>query len=284
MAQVGPAFSQINMIEMSNRAREQVGERPRKARKPRRQRFPMALERQYAARIKEVVEIMRKAVNEILVPILPDIIREAKSIRKDDYTDTLARAIELIGTQTVDQTGGAAGLASFIEEHGAAVSKFNKAEVISIMRGAVGVDIFLSDPALLPKLRGFATVNAGKIDSIAKFRLPEIERLVLQEIENGTRVEVLRADIQKQFKVDRSKADLLARDQTSKLNGDLTKLRQVEAGVQDYKWRTVGDDAVRDNHASKEGVTFKWSDPPAETGHPGQDFQCRCYAEPIIEI
>lgn len=50
-----------------------------------------------------------------------------------------------------------------------------------------------------------------------------------------------------------------------------------------YVWRTRGDDRVRPTHQRNEGRLFAWSDPPEATGHPGEDFGCRCLAEPYVE-
>ncbi|MDF0604003.1 minor capsid protein [Psychromarinibacter sp. C21-152] len=48
-----------------------------------------------------------------------------------------------------------------------------------------------------------------------------------------------------------------------------------------YIWRTRGDDKVRPSHAANNGQVFAWDDPP-ETGHPGEDYGCRCTAEPAM--
>ena len=80
------------------------------------------------------------------------------------------------------------------------------------------------------------------------------------------------------------RAKLIARDQSSKLNSALNQQRQQNFGVEEYVWRTSGDERVRDNHRSKNGKTFRWDDPPKDTGHPGQDVQCRCVAQPIINM
>ena len=50
-----------------------------------------------------------------------------------------------------------------------------------------------------------------------------------------------------------------------------------------YTWRTVGDGKVRGTHRLREGRRFLWDDPP-EGGHPGEDFGCRCWAEPLAPI
>lgn len=49
---------------------------------------------------------------------------------------------------------------------------------------------------------------------------------------------------------------------------------------QRYTWHTVGDERVRDDHADRQGETFRWGQPP-EGGHPGEDYNCRCWAVPI---
>lgn len=58
----------------------------------------------------------------------------------------------------------------------------------------------------------------------------------------------------------------------------------LKAGAQDhptthYIWRTVGDGKVRLSHAIHNGRIFSWDNPP-NTGHPGEDYNCRCTAEP----
>ena len=45
-----------------------------------------------------------------------------------------------------------------------------------------------------------------------------------------------------------------------------------------YIWRTQGDGKVRASHRANDGKIFSWDDPPP-TGHPGEDFGCRCWAE-----
>jgi hypothetical protein len=46
-----------------------------------------------------------------------------------------------------------------------------------------------------------------------------------------------------------------------------------------YIWRTRGDGRVRASHAENDGRLFDRNNPPA-TGNPGEDYGCRCWAEP----
>lgn len=62
--------------------------------------------------------------------------------------------------------------------------------------------------------------------------------------------------------------------------GALNELRQRDLGIEGYVWRTQGDDKVRDGHAARAGRRFRWDEAP-EGGHPGQDHNCRCVAEPV---
>ena len=45
-----------------------------------------------------------------------------------------------------------------------------------------------------------------------------------------------------------------------------------------YIWRTAGDGKVRRSHAANNGKIFSWNNPPP-TGHPGETYGCRCWAE-----
>ena len=47
-----------------------------------------------------------------------------------------------------------------------------------------------------------------------------------------------------------------------------------------YIWRTKKDSKVRGAHAAREGMIFNKHIPP-DGGHPGEDYNCRCWAEPF---
>ena len=80
-------------------------------------------------------------------------------------------------------------------------------------------------------------------------------------------------------------ADPLLSTQTQtlrELEQTLDRQRQQAVGIQEYIWRTEGDDKVRASHAENDGKTCSWNDPP-DTGHPGSEANCRCHAEPVLE-
>lgn len=82
---------------------------------------------------------------------------------------------------------------------------------------------------------------------------------------------------------ERNRAALIGRDQVGKLNGKLAEYQQRQLGITEYVWVTAGDERVRASHKALNGRTFQWDKPPRE-GHPGYPIQCRCIADPIIDI
>ena len=84
----------------------------------------------------------------------------------------------------------------------------------------------------------------------------------------------------------RSHADLIARDQTLRLNAELTRERQTAVGIEKFIWSTSGDERVRESHADLDGKTFSWDDLPTVDDEddvmPGANYQCRCAALAVV--
>lgn len=159
----------------------------------------------------------------------------------------------------------------------------------------IGINPLHADPGLTVAADIYRTNNVLLIKSIPDRELREVQALLEKPSNFGRRVEEMRDLIQERFSVSESRAALIARDQTLKLNSQITKTRQTRAGISRYVWTTSGDERVRgqngesDNHYDLDGKTFAWNDPPVvdeKTGrrcHPGEDYQCRCVAFPVVE-
>lgn len=48
-------------------------------------------------------------------------------------------------------------------------------------------------------------------------------------------------------------------------------------GYTEYYWHTQRDSRVRPTHAANDGKWFSLFTPPPVTGHPGHDYNCRCW-------
>lgn len=176
-----------------------------------------------------------------------------------------------------------AKLGPTIQKFALRVSKKNGEE----FRRVIGITS--RDTGLKTTLDHFQDRNVAEIKSLAGKQLTEI-RGILEEGEIGAaRVEDISKRIQDSFGVTKSKGDLLARDQVLQLNADLTKTRQTNAGITKYIWTTSNDERVRPDHAELDGTVQSWAAPPVvdeksgRTGNPGDDYQCRCIAFPVLE-
>ena len=142
---------------------------------------------------------------------------------------------------------------------------------------------------LSPLIDRFRKENVDLIQSIPDTLLDNVSKIVDEVWSNGERVETLRAKIQDRFNVSKSKADLIARDQVLKLNGQITRERQKASGITEYIWTTARDERVRDMHAELDGTRQRWDADPVtneqgDTNPPGGDYQCRCVAAPILSF
>jgi SPP1 gp7 family putative phage head morphogenesis protein len=139
------------------------------------------------------------------------------------------------------------------------------------------------DPGFAPEIAAFRDRNIKLVENAARVYAQDVRDIVSDPANAGLRVEVLRGKLLERGNVSESRAALIARDQTLKFNGQVTQMRQERAGVKRYEWSTSRDERVRDTHRVKEGQIFEWSSPPPDTGHPSQDYQCRCVAIPVFE-
>lgn len=135
---------------------------------------------------------------------------------------------------------------------------------------------------LSAEVAAFRDANVALVENAVRVYAADVREIVSAPENVGLRVEELRDQMIARGNVSESRAALISRDQTLKLNGQVNMARQTRAGITQYVWSTSQDERVRDTHESKEGETFDWSSPPADTGHPGQDYQCRCVPLPVI--
>lgn len=161
------------------------------------------------------------------------------------------------------------------------VSKRVNAENLRALGNSIGIPLAKADPNVAAQLDTFAEENVALIRSLGEDVLGEVKDAILQANATGMRKEELRAFLMERFEVSKSRADLIATDQTLKLNGAITKARQEGAGIERYEWSTSRDSRVRPAHAALDGQIFSWSEPPAE-GHPGSAVRCRCVAVPVL--
>ena len=162
----------------------------------------------------------------------------------------------------------------------------NQAEVSTNIKNQTGVDLagyLRNSPNITEKVNAMTTANVQLIKSIRSQYLDKVQNAVTQAVVNGALNKDLVQQIKDIGKTTEKRAIFIARDQSSKLNATLTQARHEDVGVTKYMWSTSGDERVRDSHAEKDGQVFEYANPPADTGNPGHDVNCRCVAIAVFD-
>lgn len=266
--------------------------RVRTRKRPTPQRPPAGAQLLYLREIFKIQRTLEETIREIVFRALPELVTLGRIERPDGGERFDAPPSEFI-TRVMEGIRFSLGeeftptnLNMLTSGVGQSVDIHQKKQFDRNIKQVIGIPISAAEPWMVDLMAAFRTENVSLIKSLVGNQLDQIEQLLIRGQRRGLQVDVLREQIQDRFKVSRSKARLLARDQTNKLNGELAQLRQQSIGVKQYIWRTSGDDRVRETHEDLEGTTQSWDNAPDVGGgrraHPGEDFQCRCYAEPIL--
>lgn len=259
----------------------------------------------YQGQLDKRVDNIQQAIEETLYPLLRADsqalqVVDAKWFKTQDgiFSTLLARFKQLEKQWLLGNSQALALASSFVGK----VDVATQQAIEKVVGDAMGVDVvkIIDNEGLRDTLEAGIAANVQLIKSIPADYLSKIELIITQEGTKGRTGQSLIDQIQEVYPVTKRRAKFIAQDQTAKLNGDITRQRQVAAGIRGYRWRTVGDNAVRHSHAERNGKFYAWNpedvgqkledgsvmlDPEADDiGHPGEDYRCRCIAEAVIEL
>ena len=194
------------------------------------------------------------------------------------------------------------------------INKFNENEWLAFKKivgsMAIGDAFSGSEPWLKDALEKWATEQVVLITKATNDMRDAVARRIRDGVKKGSLQKDITAKIMNDLPgISFRRARIIARDQTSKLNAELSSRRMGEAGLETYVWSTSHDERVRGrpkdeggiypnaipSHWIMQGKVCRWDDPtlwrnekgewekrPAEAPslHPGQDIMCRCVALP----
>ena len=265
------------------------------------QLFPTNAQKAYTSALIAIVNNVERLIKTHVFPQIDPILNQARlhrpttdAIKTDYFSDQIEQSINKAESE-IDSLHPDSQLEKTAFSVALLIVTHNKREVTKVLSAIKGIavqDVFLVEPFLDTEVSLFVKQNIKLIKTIPNQLFRETEGIVFRGIQQGLSHTTIKKHLAERIEINRNRAKLIARDQTGKLNAQLTQLRQQSVGVKRYIWRTVGDERVRGNpvgrysgatpsHFSREGKTFKWASPPND-GHPGQPIQCRCYAEPIL--
>lgn len=256
-------------------------------------RYPEQAEREFKRLTNSYMRLLNKLLKEYL-PEIKNAADEEKNRRHDDTTDLLAVVTKVFEKMAdeLQRDMEAFGLEHRVEDMAKLTRKLSINEWKKAVESTLGIqlaDDYYTGELFRKLMKEWIDNNVDLIKTIPNDSLSQMRELVLEGYRNGKPTTKIVKEIQEVYGMTRRHAQLIARDQIAKLNGQIAKLQQEDAGVSEYIWSTSGDSRVRQGHKALDGKRFKWSDPPivdAKTGrrcHPGEDYQCRCVALAVFD-
>lgn len=266
---------------------------------------PIRIEEQYAkALLRVVVGSVRKAYAKLIA--------EGKALAQAKHEEKYPKAVRtdspesrkvqgLIADAAQDLRGrtNKPQIAALAKRFAQQTQTFQRVQLNNQVSDVLGVDVPERDPEVADRMSDFVRQNVDLVSSIPQDLHGELGSLVHHAVVQGRPSRDLSNDIEKRFGVAESRARLIARDQIGKLYADINRHRQRRLGIQKFIWRTMKDERVRGDpdgkypnatpsHFDLEGLMFSYDDPPTPEGAdgpllPGEDYQCRCYAEPVLD-
>lgn len=131
-------------------------------------------------------------------------------------------------------------------------------------------------------------------DEVLRFR-----NKVLPNIRKGISRKELQQYIGARLNIGRERAKFIARQETSLFTSKLKQVQYKSAGIEKYRWKAIGgssgDGRTRESHMEANGKEFFWDhaknmnnpfrvvNGEGQPVHPGEDFNCRCQAVPIVD-
>lgn len=238
-----------------------------------------------AAYLKALRAMLREMAQEVRTSVLPiarqEIVEARKGLSMDADKTTFQRFIASIARLV-----GAAE--TMVDRILGLEAKRHTKQFNATARKALGIDLnaVVREEDLADFLRIVGARNAGLIKGLADDVAKRIQTAVTSAVLNGTPARALAAEITRQFGIADRRAQLIARDQISKLTSDLNRQRHQQAGITEYVWRTAADERVRERHRALEGKVYAYGQPTgAEEGlPPGQPIACRCVAQAVVKF
>lgn len=272
-------------------------------------KYPQSVENDYVIYMRKMISSWKDVLKNTILANLERIVSEAyvsrpeNSLRVDDWAADLKNIANLFRLQLTEnsftQHSSESARSIFTR-----VSQANSKEWHKITESVFGIPLLQTEPWIMNTMQSFVNNNVSLITETKDRVISQVENVITQGVNQGLRHETIKkqllegTNLQKGvFKKVETRAELIARDQVAKLNGQLAGLRQAEIGVDRYFWNTSLDERVRPTHSAMEGRLCSWtnasvySNDGGETWlsrssiggvelHPGQDYQCRCSASP----
>lgn len=257
--------------------------------------YPEQAEREFKRVTNSYMRLLNKLLKENLPTIRDAATREKEHQRHDDTSDLMSTVSDVFDKMARELEDGIKdfGFKDKVEAMAKLTQKLSISEWKKEVQSTLGIELaddYYTGELFKKLLNEWIDDNVDLIKTIPNDSLSEMRRLVLEGYRNGKPTTTIVKEIQKVYGTNRRHAQLIARDQIAKLNSQICRVQQEDAGVTEYIWSTSGDSRVRSGHRKLNGKRCRWDDPPVvddKTGrrcHPGEDYQCRCVALAVFDF
>lgn len=309
------AVETVSPVQQAIISKQRFKNRKLRIKKQGRQRGTRRIEAQYQRRLRSIFSKMLEVMKENFIDRIPEIMNKAKTERLQLDHQRLDQSVveELKGVlratrAAIDVVAGEREIEAISQEFAEMTNDNSRENLARAFKQSVGIDIFSEGGFLADQISVFTANNVNLIQNVQNEFISQVENIMFDGIQRGERASVIRQRIlakvtdkdgfKGRFKKAVNRANLIARDQVNKLSGALNQERQEKVGIKKYVWRDSRDGRVRDSH-KLDGALFEWgksegvfiegpkkgqkAKKPRQGLNPGEDFQCRCFAEPYLD-
>lgn len=256
--------------------------------------YPEQAEREFKRVTNSYMRLLNKLLKEYLPEIRDAAAKEKENQRHDDTSDLLAVVAKVFDKMAdeLKENAQSFGFKDKVEAMSKLTRKLSISEWKKEVKATLGIELaddYYTGELFRRLLNEWIDENVDLIETIPHDSLSKMRELVLEGYREGKPTTTIVKEIQKVYGQDRRHAQLIARDQIAKLNSQISRMQQEDAGVKEYIWSTSGDSRVREGHRRLNNKRFRWDNPPVvddKTGrrcHPGEDYQCRCVALAVFD-
>lgn len=231
-----------------------------------------------------IVDEVEKSIEAVLLPLIYE---EAPNYTADAWPQRISAAIDMLLERWASRP-----VRALAERLSSTFVRSTLSFAERTQSRTLGIDIFQNSQQLTDYLSAATIQNVKLIESIPQRYIENVSNTVLTGMRTGVRPEVIAKQLKDDYGVTQRRAKFIARDQAAKINGEIQKQRQIDAGYNFFKWLDSHDQRVRHRHREIANADvgygvgiYRWDNLPLSSNGepiaPGGDYQCRCVARAI---
>jgi SPP1 gp7 family putative phage head morphogenesis protein len=204
----------------------------------------------------------------------------------DDYnrrTDDTRRARTKLNTVRAAVQSSIRRAPTVAERSAKRTVQHSKAQVARQTKAALGIEVPTFPPGIDKRVEGFIQENAAAVQRLGNATVDQMEATLARAFTEGWSDAEVAEELIRRFAMTEKHARSLARDQIQRLYSQVTRMQHHELGVAVFRWMTRDDARVRHSHAVKHGKLFPYKGSRAPSFFPGDEINCRCWEEPVLE-